>query len=78
MKSFQKFPFNADASQDYILFRTFFILYVNDLPGNPIYNIPICADDTTPCFRCDWASGLSQSLESASELESGLKTLWTG
>ena len=78
MKSFQKFPFNADASQDYILFRTFFILYVNDLPGNPIYNIPICADDTTPCCRCDWASGLSQSLESASELESGLKTLWTG
>ena len=63
MKSFQKFPFNADASQDYILFRTFFILYVNDLPGNPICNIPICADDTTLCCRCDWASGFSQSLE---------------
>ena len=51
---------------------TLFLLYINDLPDDVICNIPIYADNTTLCSKCDWASDLWQQLELASELESDL------
>ena len=52
---------------------TLFLLYINDLPDDVICNIPIYADNTTLCSKCDWASDLWQQLELASELESDLQ-----
>ena len=52
---------------------TLFLLYINDLPDDVICNIPIYADNTTLCSKCDWASDLWQQLELASELESDLR-----
>ena len=52
-----------------ILGQTFFLLYINDLPDDVIYNIAIYADDTTLYFKCDQASDLWQQLELTSELE---------
>ena len=51
---------------------TFFLLYINNLPGDVICNIAIYADDTTLNCKCDLASDLWQELELVSELESDL------
>ena len=48
---------------------TLFPLYITDLPYDVIYNIAICADDTTHYSKFDQASDLWQELELASELE---------
>ena len=71
-KPSQEYPANAGFPQGSILGRTFFLLYLNDLPDDAICNIAIYADDTILYSRCDQASGPWQQLESASELESDL------
>ena len=72
-KSSEKYPVNARVPHGSILGPTFFLLYINDLPGDVICDIAIYADDTTLYSRCDRASDLWQQLELASELESDLR-----
>ena len=52
---------------------TLFLLCINDLLDDVIYNVAVYADDTTLCSKCDQASDLWQQLELASELESDLR-----
>ena len=72
-KSSQEYPVNAGVSQGSILGATHFLLYINDLRDDVIYDFAIYADDTTPYFKCDRASDLWQQLELASKLESDLR-----
>ena len=72
-KSSQRHPVNAGVPQGFILGRTLFLLYINDLPDDVICDIAIYADDTTLYSKCDRASDLWQQLELASELESDLR-----
>ena len=71
-KSSQDYPVNAGVPQGSILGPTFFLLYINDQPGNIICDIAIYADDTTLYSKCDQASDPWQQLELTSELESDL------
>ena len=72
-KSSEKYPVNARVPHGSILGPTFFLLYINDLPGDVICDIAIYADNTTLSSKCDQASDLWQQLELASELESDLR-----
>ena len=71
-KSSQEYPLNIGVLQRYIFGLTLFLLYINDLPDNGIYDIAIYADDTV-YSKCDQASDLWQQLELASELKSDLR-----
>ena len=55
-----------------ILSPTLYLLYINDLPDDVIFDIGIYADDTTLCSKCVQVSDLWQQLELSSELESNL------
>ena len=72
-KSSQKYPVNVGVPQGSILGPTLFLLYINDLPDDVIYDIAIYADDTTLYSKCDQASDLWQQLELTSKLESDLR-----
>ena len=50
----------------------FFLLYINYLPDDVIFDIAIYADDTTVSSKCDQAFDPWQQLELTSELESDL------
>ena len=72
-KSSREYPVNVGGPQGSILGHTLFVLYINDLLDNVIFDIAIYADDTTLYSKCDQASDLWQQLELASELESDLR-----
>ena len=57
-KSSQQYPVNAGVSQGSILGPTLFLLYINNLPDNVIWDIAIYADDTTLNSKWDQASDL--------------------
>ena len=50
-KSSQEYPVNAWVPEDFILSPTLFLLYVNNLPDDAIFDIAIYADDTSDIFR---------------------------
>ena len=58
-----------------ILGSTLFLLYINNLPDEVIYDIVFYGDDTTLYSTCDQAFGLWQQLELGSELESDLRDI---
>ena len=72
-KSSQEYPVHAGIPEGSILGLTLFLLHINDLPDDVIYNIGIFADDATLYSKCDQASDLWQQLELTSELESDLR-----
>ena len=55
------------------LMTALFVLYINDLPDDCIYDIAIYVDDTTFYSYCDQASDFWLQLELASERESHLQ-----
>ena len=50
-KSSQEYPVNAGVPKGSILSPTLFILYVNNLPDDVIFDITIYADDISDIFR---------------------------
>ena len=60
MGNLHKNPVNAGVPQGSILGPTPFLLYINDLPDDVIFNTVTHADDATLCSNCDQASDLWQ------------------
>ena len=72
-KSSQEYPVNGGIPRGSLLGPSLFLLYINDLPDDGIWNIVIYADDTTLYSKYDHPSNLWQQLEFTSELESDLQ-----
>ena len=67
----QEYPGNAGVSQGSILDPTFFLLCINDIPGEDICNIAIHAEELFSTLK--QTSDLWQQPKLASELESDLQ-----
>ena len=50
-KSSQEYPVNAGVPKGSILSPTVFLLYVNNLPDDVIFDIAIYGDDTSDIFK---------------------------
>ena len=59
-KFLQKYPINAGVFQGSILGLAYFLLYINDLPDDFIFNIAIYVDDHTVYSEYDQLSHLWQ------------------
>ena len=57
-RSSQEYPVNPVVPQGSILGPTFFLVYINDLPYDVIYNIAIYTDDSNLYSNCNQASYL--------------------
>ena len=57
-KSSQEHSVNAGVPQSSILGPTLFLLYINDLHDNVIYDTVIYVDDATLYSKCDQTSDL--------------------
>ena len=68
-KSSKEYSLSAGVPQGFILGRTLFLLYSNDLP-DVICDITVYVHDTNLYSKCNQASDLWQQLELASDLES--------
>ena len=55
-KSSREYPVNTGFPQGSILGPTLFLLCINDLPDDVVYNIANYANDTTLYSKCDQAS----------------------
>ena len=71
-KCSQENPVNNGVTQGSFLGPEIFLLYINDLPDDVIFDIAIYADDTTSYSKCNQESDMWQQLELASGLESDL------
>ena len=56
----QEYLVNTRVTQGSILAPTVFLLYIDDLPNDVIYNVAICADNTTLYSKYNQASDLWQ------------------
>ena len=52
-KSSKEYPVNAGVPQGFIISPTLFLLCINYLSDDVIYNIAICADDITLYSKCN-------------------------
>ena len=59
-KSSQEYPVTSGVPQGSILGPMLFVLYINDIPDDVIYNIATYADDTTVYSKFDQASDMWQ------------------
>ena len=54
-KPLQEYQVNATVPEGFILGATLFLLYINGLSDDVIYNITIYANDTTLYSKCEQA-----------------------
>ena len=72
-KSSQEHSVNSGVPQSSILGPTLFLLHINDLHDDVIYDTVIYADDAILYSKCDQTSDMWPKLELAAELESYLR-----